>query len=100
MDRVKVRDSNMIIILPKSMSLEEIKKSFLQYIENYYFKLTIEKKNKIKEDYLLYFEKEPDKTDRNKYCISFSNGCDDIVIGIIFHSFCIYNNIEIIEFQK
>jgi len=74
------------------LSIDEIRNKFISYILNNGFLYNVseeELRNNMNEKWMI------------TTCdgMSFSNGCDDIIYGILFQAFCVQENIEITDFE-
>ena len=75
-----------------NLSIDEIQNKFIYYILNNGFLYNIseeELRSNINENGIITSDDG----------IFFSNGCDDIIYGILFQAFCVQENIEITDFE-
>ena len=89
-----MNDANVIIKLPDYFKDFEYFKQSFQEFTNIFFQKSIQVTKYTNDEFISrwYYNPEDETVEA-----AFSNGGDDLVMGTIFHSFCIHYDIEMIE---
>jgi hypothetical protein len=83
--------NDVTIKISDDISVDKLKINLSDYAEEFFYKFNVLKFKEFLEKWISQGE---DTTD-----IYISNGCDDLIFGLIVHSFLFKENIEIIEFE-